>query len=61
MTNCVLRTNCSNFKFGTESSGDLKDIAVAFLPVNLPYTMTPEMVAAAARVIRPASAGMVVP
>ena len=28
VTNCVLRTNCSNFKFGTESSGDLKDIAV---------------------------------
>jgi L-ascorbate metabolism protein UlaG (beta-lactamase superfamily) len=31
----------------------LKDIDVAFLPMNLPYTMTPEMVAAAAKVIRP--------
>jgi len=31
----------------------LKDIAVAFLPMNLPYTMTPEMVADAAQVIRP--------
>ncbi len=31
----------------------LKDIAVAFLPMNLPYTMTPEMAAAAARAIRP--------
>jgi hypothetical protein len=27
VTNCVLRTNCSNFKFGTESRGDLKNIA----------------------------------
>jgi L-ascorbate metabolism protein UlaG (beta-lactamase superfamily) len=31
----------------------LKDIDVAFLPMNLPYTMTPEMVADAARAIRP--------
>ncbi len=32
---------------------NLKNIAVAFLPVNLPYTMTPEMAADAARTIRP--------
>jgi L-ascorbate metabolism protein UlaG (beta-lactamase superfamily) len=31
----------------------LQDIDVAFLPMNLPYTMTPEMVAQAARVIQP--------
>lgn len=31
----------------------LKDITVAFLPMNLPYTMTPEMVADAARAFRP--------
>ncbi len=31
----------------------LKAIDVAFLPMNLPYTMTPEMVADAARAIRP--------
>jgi L-ascorbate metabolism protein UlaG (beta-lactamase superfamily) len=31
----------------------LKDIDVAFLPMNLPYTMSVEMAAAAARVIRP--------
>lgn len=31
----------------------LKDIAVAFLPMNLPYTMTPEMAAAAARMFYP--------
>jgi len=31
----------------------LRDIAVAFLPMNLPFTMTPEMVADAARSIRP--------
>jgi L-ascorbate metabolism protein UlaG (beta-lactamase superfamily) len=31
----------------------LTDIDVAFLPMNLPYTMTPEMVAAAARCFRP--------
>jgi len=32
---------------------DLKDIDVAFLPMNLPYTMTPEMAADAARSFRP--------
>jgi len=31
----------------------LKNIDVAFLPMNLPYTMTPEMVADAARAFRP--------
>jgi L-ascorbate metabolism protein UlaG (beta-lactamase superfamily) len=31
----------------------LKNIAVAFLPMNLPYTMTPEMVAKAARSFKP--------
>ncbi len=32
---------------------ELQDIAIAFLPMNLPYTMTPAMVAAAARAFRP--------
>lgn len=32
----------------------LSSIDVAFLPMNLPYTMTPEMVADAARAFRPA-------
>lgn len=31
----------------------LKDVDIAFLPMNLPYTMTPEMVADAARAFRP--------
>uniref|UniRef100_UPI0032180D0D MBL fold metallo-hydrolase n=1 Tax=uncultured Draconibacterium sp. TaxID=1573823 RepID=UPI0032180D0D len=31
----------------------LKDIDIAFLPMNLPYTMTPEMVAYAARLFNP--------
>ena len=31
----------------------LKNIDVAFLPVNLPYTMTPEMVADAAKAFSP--------
>jgi L-ascorbate metabolism protein UlaG (beta-lactamase superfamily) len=31
----------------------LKDIDIAFLPMNLPYTMSPEQVADAARAIRP--------
>jgi len=31
----------------------LKDIDIAFLPMNLPYTMSPEMTAAAAKVIQP--------
>ncbi len=33
---------------------NLKDITIAFLPMNLPYTMTPEMVAEAARWLKPA-------
>ncbi|HOW41738.1 MAG TPA: MBL fold metallo-hydrolase, partial [Bacteroidales bacterium] len=32
---------------------DLKDIEVAFLPMNLPYTMTPAMVADAAKAFKP--------
>lgn len=32
---------------------NLKNIDLAFLPMNLPYTMTPEMVADAARAIKP--------
>jgi L-ascorbate metabolism protein UlaG (beta-lactamase superfamily) len=32
----------------------LKNIAAAFLPMNLPYTMSPEMAADAARAFRPA-------
>jgi L-ascorbate metabolism protein UlaG (beta-lactamase superfamily) len=31
----------------------LKDIDVAFLPMNLPYTMTPEMIADAAKALKP--------
>jgi L-ascorbate metabolism protein UlaG (beta-lactamase superfamily) len=31
----------------------LKNIDIAFLPMNLPYTMTPEMVADTARVLQP--------
>lgn len=31
----------------------LKNIDIAFLPVNLPYTMTPEMAADAARMVNP--------
>ncbi|MDB4584915.1 MBL fold metallo-hydrolase, partial [Draconibacterium sp.] len=32
---------------------NLKDIDIAFLPMNLPYTMTPEMVADAAKSFKP--------
>jgi polygalacturonase len=28
VTNCVLATNCNNFKFGTESGGDFKNVTV---------------------------------
>lgn len=35
------------------SMADLKDICIAFLPMNLPYTMTPEMAADAAKKIKP--------
>lgn len=37
----------------TPEMKSLKDIAAAFLPMNLPYTMTPEMVADAAKAFRP--------
>lgn len=33
--------------------GQLKDIDIAFLPCNLPYTMTPEQLIEAAKIIRP--------
>jgi L-ascorbate metabolism protein UlaG (beta-lactamase superfamily) len=32
---------------------DLKDIDVAFLPINLPYTMTPKAAAEAAKAFKP--------
>jgi L-ascorbate metabolism protein UlaG (beta-lactamase superfamily) len=32
---------------------ELQDIDIAFLPMNLPYTMTPEMIADAAQTIQP--------
>jgi L-ascorbate metabolism protein UlaG (beta-lactamase superfamily) len=37
----------------TPEMKELKNIDVAFLPMNLPYTMTPEMVADAAKVFKP--------
>jgi L-ascorbate metabolism protein UlaG (beta-lactamase superfamily) len=37
----------------TPEMKQLKKIDIAFLPMNLPYTMTPEMVADAARAIQP--------
>ena len=40
----------------TENTPEMKalqDIDIAFLPMNLPYTMTPEMVADAAKAFRP--------
>ena len=38
----------------TPEMKQLQDIDIAFLPMNVPYTMTPEMVADAARAFRPA-------
>ncbi len=37
----------------TPEMKSLKDIDIAFLPMNLPYTMTPEMVADAAKAFKP--------
>ena len=37
----------------TPEMKNLSDIDIAFLPMNLPYTMTPEMVADAAKAFRP--------
>ncbi len=36
-----------------EEMSEIKNIDVAFLPCNLPYTMTPEQVANAAKIIQP--------
>ena len=38
---------------GTPEMKALKDIAIAFLPINLPYTMTPEAAVEAARAFKP--------
>jgi len=38
---------------GTPEMKALRDIAVAFLPINLPYTMTPQEAAEAARAFKP--------
>ncbi len=38
---------------GTPEMKSLNSIDIAFLPMNLPYTMTPEMVAEAARAFKP--------
>ena len=38
---------------GTPEMQALRGIEVAFLPMNLPYTMTPEMVATVAKAFRP--------
>ncbi len=37
----------------TKEMKNLKDIDIAFLPMNLPFTMTPEMVADAAKAFKP--------
>ena len=37
----------------TPEMKNLKDIDIAFLPMNLPYTMSPEMAADAARALKP--------
>ena len=37
----------------TPEMENLKNIHVAFLPMNLPYTMTPEMVTDATKAIKP--------
>lgn len=36
-----------------EEMNEIKDIDVAFLPCNLPYTMTPEQLAKAAKMVQP--------
>jgi L-ascorbate metabolism protein UlaG (beta-lactamase superfamily) len=51
-----LRRHAGHVAGDTENVPEMKaleGIAVAFLPMNLPYTMTPEMVADAARAFRP--------
>lgn len=37
-----------------EEMSEIKDIDIAFLPCNLPFTMTPEQCAEAARIVKPA-------
>ena len=38
---------------GIPEMADIKDIDIAFLPCNQPYTMTPEQLARAARIVKP--------
>jgi L-ascorbate metabolism protein UlaG (beta-lactamase superfamily) len=40
-------------KENTPETEAIKDIDIAFLPMNLPYTMTPEMVANGAKAFKP--------
>ena len=54
----VLSYGGKNFYFagdteGTPEMAALKDIDVAFIPMNLPYTMTPEEAAAAVKTFKP--------
>ena len=48
-----LRVYVAGDSENTPEMMNLRDIDVAFLPMNLPYTMTPRMVADAARAMRP--------
>ncbi len=42
VANCVLRTSCNNFKFGTETSGDLRDVTVTnCVMLRRPYGRKP--------------------
>jgi len=54
MTFCDKKVYIAGDTENTPEMKALKDIDIAFLPMNLPYTMTPEMVADAAKAFRPA-------
>ncbi len=53
MTFANVRVYVAGDTENTPETKGLKDIDIAFLPMNLPYTMTPEMVADAVRAFKP--------
>jgi L-ascorbate metabolism protein UlaG (beta-lactamase superfamily) len=53
VTTCGTRVYVAGDTENTPEMKALTGIDIAFLPMNLPYTMTPEMVADAAKAFKP--------
>lgn len=53
LTICGLRIYIAGDTEDIDEMADIKDIDIAFMPCNLPYTMTPEQLVRAANIIQP--------